>query len=68
MAQEVPSSVAIGLVGQQVEMANGDMATVNAGGSGVGIQINQASIVDVDIYGKNGVIHVIDEVILPPAN
>jgi uncharacterized surface protein with fasciclin (FAS1) repeats len=66
--QEVPSSVAIGLVGQQVEMANGDMATINAGGMGVGIQINQADIVDVDIYGRNGVIHVIDQVILPPTN
>ena len=64
---EVPSTVAVTLVGQQIEMANGDMATINAGGTGVGIQINNASITAVDIFGKNGVIHVIDEVILPPA-
>jgi uncharacterized surface protein with fasciclin (FAS1) repeats len=44
---------------------NGDDLAVDASGSGV--KINAANIVLVDIEGTNGVIHVIDAVILPGA-
>jgi transforming growth factor-beta-induced protein len=47
-----------------VEMANGSMATVE--GSEMGITIGGANIIAVDIETGNGVIHVIDAVILPP--
>jgi uncharacterized surface protein with fasciclin (FAS1) repeats len=29
--------------------------------------VNEANVVAVDIFGSNGVIHVIDSVLLPPA-
>ncbi|BET66495.1 hypothetical protein ASA1KI_14130 [Opitutales bacterium ASA1] len=47
-----------------VTMANGDPATLSATG---GLKINQANITGVDWESSNGVIHFIDEVILPPA-
>ena len=33
-----------------------------------GVMINQASVVTADVAASNGVIHVIDQVIMPPAN
>lgn len=33
-----------------------------------GVRVNQAAVVTTDITASNGVIHVIDEVILPPAS
>lgn len=48
----------------EVEMANGAVATVSQ--TEDGIFINEAQIVLVDIDAGNGVIHVIDAVILPP--
>lgn len=45
-----------------VEMANGSMATISLGD---GAMIDNANIVAADIEASNGVIHVIDAVILP---
>lgn len=36
-------------------------------GSGAGVTINQASVIQADVMGSNGVIHVIDSVLLPPS-
>ncbi|MCC5808200.1 MAG: fasciclin domain-containing protein [Opitutales bacterium] len=58
-ASEVP-------VGESVETLSGDSVTFSAGAMG-GLRINSASIVATNIVGSNGVIHVIDEVIMPPA-
>jgi uncharacterized surface protein with fasciclin (FAS1) repeats len=33
-----------------------------------GVKVNDANVVQADIEASNGVIHVIDAVILPPAN
>lgn len=48
----------------EVEMATGDTATIKA--DDMGVYINDAQIVIVDVQASNGVIHVIDAVILPP--
>ena len=32
-----------------------------------GVTVNDANVVQTDIFGTNGVIHVIDAVLLPPA-
>lgn len=45
-----------------VEMLNGDTATVTGWD---GVKIDGASVVSADIEASNGVIHVIDKVILP---
>lgn len=45
-----------------VEMLNGDKATVTGWD---GVKIDGASVVSADIEASNGVIHVIDQVILP---
>ena len=39
---------------------------VNVTGSGGGVNVNDAKVVKADIVADNGVIHVIDKVILPP--
>lgn len=48
----------------EVEMADGSLATLSAEGDG--LLIDGANIVAVDVEASNGVIHVIDAVILPP--
>jgi uncharacterized surface protein with fasciclin (FAS1) repeats len=50
--------------GQEVTTVNGAPATITLEG---GPKINGANIVTPDIQATNGVIHVIDAVILPPA-
>ncbi len=46
-----------------VMMANGDSATLSTDG---GVMINDANVTGVDWQSSNGVIHIIDSVILPP--
>ena len=46
-----------------VNMANGDAATLSTEG---GVKINEANVFGVDWQSSNGVIHIIDSVILPP--
>lgn len=50
----------------EVETVNGASAKVTVTNNTV--SINQAKVVTTDIMASNGVIHVIDEVILPPTN
>ena len=45
-----------------VEMLNGGKATVDAQN---GVKINEANVVTADVMASNGVIHVIDAVIIP---
>jgi transforming growth factor-beta-induced protein len=70
VAGTVPSKDAVALAGKEVKMANGEKAKIQAGDKkkGVGLMIDSANIVAVDVSANNGVIHVIDTVILPPAN
>jgi len=48
----------------EVETVNGKMIDVNVDGSSV--KVNDATVTAADIAATNGVIHVIDAVILPP--
>jgi uncharacterized surface protein with fasciclin (FAS1) repeats len=62
---KVLSADAIGLAGQSVETLSGDSFNVKLEGDK--LMINEAAVTTPDIEGSNGVIHVIDSVILPPA-
>lgn len=42
-------------------------STITVGTSGGGVTINNAKVVATDVMASNGVIHVLDTVILPPA-
>ncbi len=60
---EVMSS-AIGM--QMLEPATVQGATVKVVGNADGVMVNDAKVVAADIDASNGVIHVIDKVIMPP--
>ena len=57
------------VIGQNlsVEALNGGTLTINgaAGKFGTGVTVNDANVIATDIIGSNGVIHVIDSVLLP---
>ena len=63
----LPGKVLYGDVeGAVVETETVQGATVTVDGTSSGPTINGANIVSADVMADNGVIHVIDEVILPP--
>ncbi|MEM9041938.1 MAG: fasciclin domain-containing protein, partial [Actinomycetota bacterium] len=66
VAGEVPSSDVVTLDGEAVETVNG--ATVEIGVDGDTVTVNDATVTAVDVEASNGVIHVIDSVLLPPAD
>ncbi len=49
----------------ELETVQGAMLTVD--GTGDGVTVNGANVISADVTADNGVIHVIDAVILPPA-
>lgn len=62
--QAVDAATAISLAGQSVDAANGDaLALVLDGGK---LFINESLVTATDIVTSNGIIHVIDTVLLPP--
>jgi len=62
---EVMSSA---VAGQLVEPATVQGATVKVDGTTAGtVKVNDATVVGADVDASNGVIHVIDKVIMPPA-
>ncbi len=64
VAGEVKSDVVVTLDGQEVETLNGQSVTVKVDGSSV--MVDGANVTAVDVDASNGVIHVIDAVLLPP--
>ncbi len=62
---EVPAADVVTLDGEEVPTVNG--ATVEIGVDGETVTVNDATVVATDIFATNGVIHVIDGVLLPPA-
>ena len=62
---EVPAADVVTLDGEEVPTVNG--ATVTIGVDGDTVTVNDATVVATDIFATNGVIHVIDSVLLPPA-
>ncbi len=63
---EVNASTAIGLAGTKVDMVNGDSLALSLDGSN--LLVNTATVITTDIQTDNGIIHVIDAVLLPPAD
>jgi len=62
---EVPSSQVVALDGQTVATVNGADVSITVDGDTV--MVNDATVTAVDIAASNGVIHVIDSVLLPPS-
>ena len=52
--------------GMKAETVNGGDIEINISGSKV--MVNGASVVKADVKASNGVVHVIDKVIIPPSN
>ncbi len=63
---EVPASTVVTLDGQSAETLNG--ASVDISIDGETVMVNDATVVAVDVAADNGIIHVIDTVLLPPSN
>jgi uncharacterized surface protein with fasciclin (FAS1) repeats len=63
---KVMAADVVSLDGQEVATASGDAVKVMVDGSSV--MINEAKVIITDIEGSNGVIHVIDAVLLPPTD
>jgi uncharacterized surface protein with fasciclin (FAS1) repeats len=61
---EVDAATAISLVGTTVPMVNGDSVGLSL--SGESLLVNTATVITADIQTDNGIIHVIDAVLLPP--
>lgn len=63
---EVDAATAIGLAGTKASMVNGDEVGLSL--SGDSLLVNTATVIIADIQTDNGIIHVIDAVLLPPEN
>ena len=61
-----PAEVVVTLDGQSVATVNGAEVQISIDGDAV--MVNDATVVTADIEASNGVIHVIDTVLLPPAS
>lgn len=60
---KVTSTTVVTLDGEMVEMANGGNVAITVDEDGV--MVNDTKVIAVDIMARNGVIHVIDGVLLP---
>jgi transforming growth factor-beta-induced protein len=61
---EVPAAEVVELDGAEVGTVNGANVTITVDGEMV--MVNEAMVVQTDVMASNGVIHVIDSVLLPP--
>ncbi len=52
--------------GQELVMMNGEPATISI--SHMGFEINNANIMQIDVEASNGLIHIVNELILPGEN
>ena len=62
---EVNATTAISLAGTTVDMVNGDAIGLSLDGDN--LLVNTATVITTDIQTDNGIIHVIDAVLMPPA-
>ena len=62
---KVPASTVVTLNGKSVATVQGASVRITVNGGKV--KVNNANVTAVDIQASNGVIHVIDSVLLPPA-
>lgn len=65
IADEVPAADVVTLDGQSVATVNGAEVTITVDGDTV--MVNDATVTTVDVEASNGIIHVIDSVLLPPS-
>ncbi|MCC6437864.1 MAG: fasciclin domain-containing protein [Acidimicrobiales bacterium] len=65
IAGEVPSSQVVTMDGKKAATVNGAEVTISVDGDKV--MVNDANVTAVDVEASNGVIHVIDKVLLPPS-
>ncbi|WP_310649988.1 fasciclin domain-containing protein [Colwellia sp. MB02u-14] len=63
---EVDAATAIGLAGTTVTMVNGDSVGLSL--SGDNLLVNTATVITTNIQTDNGIIHVVDAVLMPPAD
>lgn len=63
---EAPAATVVTLDGEEVATVNG--ATVLVSVDGDSVMVNDATVTQTDIFASNGVIHVIDTVLLPPTS
>jgi uncharacterized surface protein with fasciclin (FAS1) repeats len=63
---EVNATTAISLAGTTVDMVNGDAIGLSLDGDN--LLVNTATVITTDIQTDNGIIHVIDAVLMPPAD
>ena len=61
---KVMAADVVGLDGQEVETVGGGMLTITIGDDG-SVMINDSTVATPDVEASNGVIHVIDSVLLP---
>ena len=64
----VPGKIMAADIGTGAQPATLQGATIDVVGSASGVTVNGANVVAADVGASNGVIHVIDAVILPPAS
>jgi uncharacterized surface protein with fasciclin (FAS1) repeats len=64
----VPGKVMAAQVVGMSEAATAQGATISITTYGESVRINDATVVTADVEASNGVIHIIDTVILPPSN
>lgn len=57
--------MAADIVGQRLHVATVNGANVTVNGRGKTVHVNKASVISADVPASNGVIHVIDKVLLP---
>jgi uncharacterized surface protein with fasciclin (FAS1) repeats len=60
---EVPAAAVVTLDGQEVETVNGESVAISIDGETA--KVDEATVVQPDVFASNGVIHVIDSVLLP---
>ena len=65
IAGEVPASQVVTMDGQSAATVNGAEVTITIEGDTV--MVNDATVIAVDVEASNGIIHVIDSVLLPPS-
>ncbi len=65
IAGEVPASQVVTMDGQSAATVNGAEVTITIDGDIV--MVNDATVIAVDVEASNGIIHVIDSVLLPPS-
>ena len=63
---EIDSSAAISSAGSTVEMVNGDSTGLSLDGDN--LLVNTVTVTTIDVEADNGVIHVIDAVLIPPVD